>query len=175
MVRAFIGLGSNIEPAENVQKALRLLASQVRIMEISNVYSTEAEGRPDQPSYYNCVVEIETDIPPEELKQTMLRKIELDLGRKRTEDKFAPRTIDLDLIIYGDLVQNTGGLILPDPQITTRPFLAIPLFELEPNLILSGINLAIKDVAARLKGEKMKLLKDYTQLLKKEILHGKRD
>ncbi len=168
-------MGSNIEPAENVKKALRLLASQVRIREISNVYSTEAEGRPEQPSYYNCMVMIETDIPPKELKRTVLREIEEELGRRRTEDKNAPRTIDLDLILYGDLIKKSDDLVLPDPQIASRPFLAIPLFELKPDLILPGINLLIKDVAARLKGEKMKPLKSYTQLLKKEILHGKRD
>ena len=175
MVRVFIGVGSNIEPAENVKKALRLLASQVRIVEISTVYSTEAEGRPEQPAYYNCVVEIETDLPSKELKQTVLRKIEVELDRKRTNDKNAPRTIDLDLILYGDLVQNTDDLVLPDPQIATRPFLAIPLFELEPDLILPGVGLPIKDVAAQLKHVKMKPLESYTELLKKEILHGKRD
>jgi 2-amino-4-hydroxy-6-hydroxymethyldihydropteridine diphosphokinase len=175
MARAFIGVGSNIEPAENVKKALRLLASQVNIVAISNVYSTEAEGRPDQPSSYNCVVEIETDIPPEELKQTVLRKVESELGRKRTKDKFAPRTIDLDLILYGDLVLNTGDLVLPDPQIATRPFLARPLFELEPNLIMPGVGLSLKKVVAQLKSVKMEPLKQYSGLLKKEILHGKRD
>jgi 2-amino-4-hydroxy-6-hydroxymethyldihydropteridine diphosphokinase len=175
MARAFIGVGSNIEPAENVKKALRLLASQVRIAGISTVYSTKAESRPEQPSYYNCVVEIKTDIPPIELKQTVLRKIESELSRKRTKDKFAPRTIDLDLIIYGDLVQNTGDLILPDPQIITRPFLAIPLFELEPDLILPAAGLPIKNVVAQLKPVRMEPLKEYTGLLKKEILHGKRD
>jgi 2-amino-4-hydroxy-6-hydroxymethyldihydropteridine diphosphokinase len=175
MVRAFIGVGSNIEPAENVRKALRLLASQVRIVDISNVYSTETEGRPEQPSYFNCVVEIETGLPPIELKQKVLRKVESELGRKRTKDKSAPRTIDLDLILYDDLVQNADDLILPDPQISTRPFLAIPLLELEPDLILPGINLPIKKVAAQLKPARMKPLKSYTGLLKKEILHGKRD
>jgi len=175
MARAFVGVGSNIEPAENVKKALRLLASKVRIVEISNVYSTEAEGKPDQPSYYNCVAEIETNIPPEELKQTVLRKIELNLDRKRSKDKFAPRTIDLDLILYGDLVQKTDDLVLPDPQIPTRPFLAIPLFELEPDLILPGVNLPIKKAAVQLKPVRMKPLKSYTKILKKEILHGKRD
>jgi 2-amino-4-hydroxy-6-hydroxymethyldihydropteridine diphosphokinase len=175
MARAFIGVGSNIEPEENVRKALRLMASQVRIVEISTVYSTEAEGRPEQPSYYNCVTQIETDIPPKELKQTVLREIEEKLGRKRTKDKNAPRTIDLDLILYDDLVLKTDDLVLPDPQIATRPFLAIPLFELEPDLILPGVNLPIKKAAAQLKPVRMKPLMSFTKLLKKEILHGKRD
>ena len=175
MVRVFIGVGSNIEPAENVKRALQLLASNVGIVGFSTVYSTQAEGRSDQPSYYNCVVEIETEVPPKELKNTILRKIEAELGRKRMRDKNAPRTIDLDLILYGDLVQKTNDLVLPDPQIPTRPFLAIPLFELEPDLILPGVGLPIKKVAAQLKPASMKPLKSYTVLLKKEILHGKRD
>jgi len=167
-------VGSNIEPEENVKKALQLLASKVRIVGISTIYSSEAEGRSKQPSYYNCVIEIETDIPPKELKHTILRKLEVELGRKRTRDKDAPRIIDLDLILYGDLVQKTDDLVLPDPQISTRPFLAIPLFELQPDLILPGVGLHIEKVTAQLGNLKMKPLKSYTGLLKKEILHGKR-
>lgn len=167
-------MGSNIEPEENVKKALQLLASKVRIVGISTIYSSEAEGRSKQPSYYNCVIEIETDIPPKELKHTVLRKLEVELGRKRTRDKDAPRTIDLDLILYGDLVQKTKDLVLPDPQIPNRPFLAIPLHELEPDLILPGIGLPIKKAAAHLQPVIMIPLKSYTGLLKKEILHGKR-
>ncbi len=172
MARAFIAVGSNIEPEENVRKAIRELASQVRIIGISTAYLTEPEGRPEQPLFYNLVVEIETNISPRELKYKIMRKIELDLGRKRMEDKYAPRTIDLDLILYDRLVEKSEDLSLPDPQILERPFLAIPLGELSPELVLPGIGLSITQVIARLKPKGMKALKDFTERLRKEIDDG---
>ena len=98
MARAFIGVGSNVEAGENVRRALRLLAQEMRVVGVSTVYETEPEGRPEQPRYYNCVVEIETEAPPAELKQS-LREIEDRLGRERSDDRYAPRIIDLDLLI----------------------------------------------------------------------------
>lgn len=172
MARAFIGIGSNIEPAENVWAAIRSIALQTRLIGVSMVYCTDVLGRPEQPSYYNCVVEIETEAPPTEVKYGLLRAIENNLGRKRTEDKYAPRTIDLDLVVYGDLAMDAEGIRLPDPEILERPFLAIPLFELAPDLVLAGYGLRIDEVAARLSQDGMKPLKDYVKLLREEASHG---
>lgn len=172
MVRAFIGVGSNINPAENVRNAIRLLSKKVNILGISTVYQTQPEEGLKQPSYYNCVVEIETKASPEELKNRVLRKIEKDLGRKRSRDKYASRTIDLDLILYDDLVLKNDDFILPDPQIASRPYLAIPLYELNPELVLPGSGLSIKKLALNLSREDMQPLYNYTELLKKEIIHG---
>jgi 2-amino-4-hydroxy-6-hydroxymethyldihydropteridine diphosphokinase len=172
MARAFIGIGSNIEPAENMHAAIRSLARQTRLTGISTVYLTQALGRPDQPPYYNCVVEIETEAPPAEIKYGLLRNIENDLGRLRTQDKYAARTIDLDLIVYGDLALDADGIKLPDPEILERPFLAIPLFELAPDLVLAGHGSHISEVAAGLPQEGMQPLKDYTGSLRKELLAG---
>ncbi|MEO8331873.1 MAG: 2-amino-4-hydroxy-6-hydroxymethyldihydropteridine diphosphokinase [Gallionella sp.] len=168
MPRAYIAIGSNIDPAENVRAAIRCLARQTRITGISMVYCTGAIGRPEQPHYYNCVVEIETDVPPAELKYTILRRIENDLGRKRTEDKYAPRTIDLDLIVYGDLTLDAQDIELPDPEILERPFLAIPLFELAPDLVLPGYNRRIREIAAKLPQDEMEPLQDYAGLLRED-------
>lgn len=170
MARAFIGIGSNIEPAENVRIAIRSLARQTRLTGISTVYLTQALGRPDQPPYYNCVVEIETVAPPAEIKYDLLRNIENSLGRTRTPDKYAARTIDLDLIVYGDLTLDAEGIKLPDPEILERPFLAIPLFELAPDLVLAGYGLRISEVAASLTQDGMRPLKDYTGSLREELL-----
>ncbi|MCJ7457868.1 MAG: 2-amino-4-hydroxy-6-hydroxymethyldihydropteridine diphosphokinase [candidate division Zixibacteria bacterium] len=172
MVRAFIGVGSNINPAENVKNAIRLLSKKVRIVGISTVYQTQPEEGLKQPQYYNCVVEIETNFSPEELKYKVLRKIEKDLGRKRSRDEYASRTIDLDLILYDDLVLKNDDFILPDPQIASRPYLAIPLYELNPELVLPGSGLSIKKLALNLSREGMQPLYNYTELLKKEIIHG---
>ena len=174
MARAFVGIGSNIEPAENVEKAVSLLSAAVQIRGISTVYLTEAVGRPGQPPYYNCVVELETEEKPAELKQRVLRKIEKELGRIRGNDRSAARTIDLDLILYDRLVMTTEGLTLPDPDIVKRPFLAIPLLELAPDLQLPGSGLRINEIAAALPQDAMKPLQDYTARLRKGTLHERK-
>lgn len=172
MAQAFISVGSNVNPAENVRKAIGRLALQARVVGVSTVYCTEPVGRPEQPPYYNCVVEIETEAPPLELKHRVLQRIEADLGRKRSEDKYAPRTIDLDLVVYEDLVMETEDLTLPDPQILHRPFLAVPLRELAPRLTLPGMNRRMEEVAAGLPQGSMKPLENFTLLLRRDIRHG---
>jgi 2-amino-4-hydroxy-6-hydroxymethyldihydropteridine diphosphokinase len=170
MVGAFIAAGSNIEPAKNIKKAVQMLSQHVLITGISTVYQTEPIGRPEQQSYYNCVLKVETDIQPKKLKYEILGAIETVLGRVRTADKFLPRTIDLDLIIYDNLAGEIDGVVLPDSQITERPFLAFCLYELEPKLVLPGINLAIADVCSKMSKENMKPLKSYTTQLQKKYI-----
>ncbi len=172
MVRAFVAIGSNINPEENVEKAMHLLALKTQVTGISTVYLTEAEGRPEQPPFYNLVVGVETEMPPREFKYRILRTIENDLGRIRTEDKYAPRTIDLDLILYDDLALQTEDLALPDPEIRRRPFLAFPLSELSPDLVLPGTGLGIKQVLARLSKMEMKPMEGFTKFLRKEVSNG---
>ncbi len=169
MTQAFVSVGSNIEPEENVSKAIGLLAKQVRITGLSTVYVTEPVGRPEQPAYYNCVIAIDTPLAPLELKRTVLRRIEEELGRVRKKDKFAPRTIDLDLILYGDVVMKTGELVLPDPEIRNRSFLAGPLFELAPNLIMPDTKEPISEIATHMRDGGMKPLVAYTNRLIREI------
>ncbi len=169
MVRAFIGIGSNIEPARNVRAAIHSLARQTRLVGVSTVYCTDALDHLEQPPYFNCVAEIETDLSPVQVKHGMLRPIENELWRIRTQDKYAPRTIDLDLIVYGELAMDDGDIRLPDPDIFERPFLAIPLAELAPDLVLAGYGLRIGDIAAKLPRDGMKPLRDYSWLLKEDV------
>jgi 2-amino-4-hydroxy-6-hydroxymethyldihydropteridine diphosphokinase len=164
--RVFVALGSNIEPEAHIQAAVLALALRVQIVAVSNVYCTEAEERPEQPRFYNCVVEIRTEIPAWDLKFEVLRGIEDALGRHRTSDKFAPRTIDLDLILYDDLVVNANGLVLPDPDIVRRPFLALSLSELAPDWTLPEMSLRIAEVASTLRAHEMQPLPDYTAQLR---------
>ncbi len=171
MTRAFIGVGSNIEPAVNIEQAINMLTRETQVTDVSTVYLTEAVGKSGQPPYYNCVVEIETDLPPTELKNRILRGIETKLGRVRTEDKYASRTIDLDLILYDELAMSFGDLTLPDPDILRRPFLAVPLRELIPGSTLPGSGLCIDDIAASLMEGTMKPLANYTKQIRKEFLH----
>ena len=168
MARAFIGVGSNIEPAENVRRSLRLLAQGMRVVGVSTVYETEPEGRPQQPRYYNCVVEVETEAPPPELKRS-LREIEDRLGRVRGEDRYAPRIIDLDILIYDDLVEQTEEMTLPHPDIEQRPYLAAALAELAPTLALPGTDLTLEALAEKLPEQGMRPLEEYTAALRREV------
>ena len=174
MTRAFVGIGSNIDPEKNVKEALRLLKKQVSIRAISTVYLTQPVGTAAQPRFYNCVIEIATQLPPQELKLAVLRRIEDVLGRKRTSDKFASRTIDLDLLLYDALAMTVDDWTIPDPDIVRRPFLAVALHELAPGLVLPGSNASVDEAAAALPRDGMQPLTTYTDLLRKEILHGRK-
>jgi 2-amino-4-hydroxy-6-hydroxymethyldihydropteridine diphosphokinase len=171
LVRAFVSLGSNLDADRNIRKALGMLALQTRLLRLSTVYATEPLGRPEQPTYLNCVAEVMTPAAPEVLKNSVLAYIEKELGRIRTEDKYAPRTIDLDLIAYGQVQLHSPGLLLPDPQIQSRPFLAVPLAELAPDLILPGFAKTNSQIAAALSPHTMLPMADYTQNLRGELHH----
>lgn len=168
MARAFIGIGSNISPAKNVRSAVRRLARKASLVGLSMVYCTEPVGRSGQPPYFNCVAEIETRLAPAQLKRTVLRPIEDELWRIRTADKYAPRTIDLDLIAYVGLAADRGDIRLPDPDIFERAFLAVPLAELAPDLML-GQGRRAADVAADMARDGMEMLRDYSWLLRAEL------
>jgi 2-amino-4-hydroxy-6-hydroxymethyldihydropteridine diphosphokinase len=169
MPRAFIGIGSNIAPEKNILEALRLLASSARIMSISTFYREPAIDRPSEPDFYNGVVAIDTDLPPMALKSKVLQKIEAALGRRRSADKYASRTIDLDLLVYADLVVSSKQLTLPDPDILSRAFVAVPLCEIAPELLLPGSGLPLCEVAERLSKESMQPLSEFTRTLQKEF------
>lgn len=160
MARAFIGIGSNIEPEANIQRAVARLARELRITGVSTFYRSEAIGEKPQPAFVNGVVAVETPLPPLELKLKVLRRIEAELGRQRSADKYAPRTIDLDLLLYDDLVLDTPELTLPDPHISERACIAVPLAELAPQLRLPGTGESISEVARRLRGQRLKRIED---------------
>jgi 2-amino-4-hydroxy-6-hydroxymethyldihydropteridine diphosphokinase len=167
MPTAYIGIGSNIEPEKNIQKALILLSEKVLITGISTFYLTKPFGREDQQLFYNGAARIETDNEPLDLKFRILRKIEKKLGRKRAGDTPASRTIDLDILVYDRIVIRNEKLHIPDPDILERPFLALPLYELSRNMILPGWNRAISAVAEQLKDNDMTPLMEYTEKLRR--------
>ena len=172
MARAFISIGSNIDPEANVKAAILRLGPAARVKAISTIYRTEPVGPPGQPPFYNCVVEIETEMAPREVKFRLLRTIESELGRIRSNDKFAARTIDLDLILYEDLVMSTEDLTLPDPDILRRPFLAVALHELAPGLVLPGSGVRISEAVPPQPRKDMTPLQEYSERVRKEVLHG---
>jgi 2-amino-4-hydroxy-6-hydroxymethyldihydropteridine diphosphokinase len=133
---AYVGIGSNIEPGPNILAAVAKLARAVSVTAVSGFYRNPAIGRPADPPFVNGVARILTGMPPRALVRDVLRSIESALGRRRGPDRYAPRTIDLDLLLYGSLVVEEGGLRLPDPDIRTRPFLAVALGEIDSSLTL---------------------------------------
>lgn len=133
---AFISVGANLNPERNIEEAMLALMESATLLACSTFYWTEPIGRPGQPMFLNGVWKLATELSPMGLKRDVLREIETRLGRVRSADKYAPRPIDLDLIIYADMVVRTAELSLPDPGIRVRDFLAVPLTELDPDLIL---------------------------------------
>ena len=149
-VVAYIAVGSNIQPEANIPAALDKLMSCVRVTASSTFYHTAALQRPGGPEFLNGVWQIETDLDARALKFTVLRRIEEELGRTRTADRYAPRTIDLDLLVYGSAAINEPDLRVPDPDIRSRPFLAAALLELAPELVLADSGERLAALASRL-------------------------
>ncbi len=126
---AFISVGSNIHPEQNIPTALNALSQSVRVTACSTFYETKPIGPVGQPDYANGIWQIETTLAPDTIKSTLLLPIETQLGRMRGADKYAPRPIDLDLVLYDDLRIENDCLKLPHPDIQ-RPFVHIPIREL---------------------------------------------
>ncbi len=135
---AFIALGSNMKPQPNVQAALQLLLQRLTVTGISTFCQTLPIGAPGQPPFVNGMCQIRTDLTPWQLSVQVLRPIESQLGRIRTTDKFAPRPMDLDLILYNDLILDNDGIELPHPDIV-RPFVWMPILELLNKIPLDPI------------------------------------
>jgi 2-amino-4-hydroxy-6-hydroxymethyldihydropteridine diphosphokinase len=130
---AYIGLGTNVgDRAANLRAAVALLRERVAEPVLSSVYESEPVGYTDQPAFCNMVARVHTSLDPHELLRTLIA-IEEAMGRQRTF-RNAPRIIDLDILLYGDVVMHESGLDLPHPRMTERAFVLMPLVELEPEL-----------------------------------------
>jgi 2-amino-4-hydroxy-6-hydroxymethyldihydropteridine diphosphokinase len=184
--QVFVGVGTNICPEENVFGALELLEgnSGIRIAGISTFYRTQALPAPgaskrstdDSPDYLNGVLELQTVLEQGELAAA-LEEIEAALGRLRTSEKYAPRTMDLDLLLFlppsrseataSDL---SNTVPLPHSEIRTRGFVAIPLRELAPDLLLPPDGTPLKEVAASFPGPGGEAEVTFTQRLRDRFL-----
>jgi dihydroneopterin aldolase/2-amino-4-hydroxy-6-hydroxymethyldihydropteridine diphosphokinase len=163
--RAYIGVGSNIDPDTNVPWALRLLGADMELTEVSTFYLTQPLGAPGSPHFFNGVVAGMTDLSIRGLRHHLLH-IESEIGRERSEDKYAPRPIDLDLLLLGDEVEEGEGWRVPHPDVRARPFVAIPLLELAPELILPDTGRTLSDIVAELPPILGEPLDDFTESLK---------
>jgi len=148
--RAYILLGSNIDKEWNLPAAVRLLRERCRVVAVSSVYETLPVGRTDQPTFLNAAVLIETPLSPAALKWQVLRPIETQLGRVRTDDPNAPRTIDLDLVLFDDAVFELDGSPIPDPAILKHPHVTLPLAEIAPDYVHPVTGQTLAEIASRL-------------------------
>jgi 2-amino-4-hydroxy-6-hydroxymethyldihydropteridine diphosphokinase len=141
MTRTFVGLGANLEdPRAQIDRALALLAAEdgVEVIAVSTLRETDPVGYEDQPRFLNGAAELRTTLGARELLERLL-EIERRMGRVRGEGpRFGPRTIDLDLLLYGDEVIDEPGLEIPHPRLHERAFALEPLAELDPALEIPG-------------------------------------
>jgi 2-amino-4-hydroxy-6-hydroxymethyldihydropteridine diphosphokinase len=135
MARAFVGLGSNLGDREGTIRAA--LSRLDGVAAVSALRETDPVGFEDQPRFLNGVAALETELPPRALLERLL-EVERSLGRTREGPRFGPRTIDLDLLVQGDLELDEPGLTIPHPRLHERRFVLEPLAELAPDLVVPG-------------------------------------
>lgn len=148
-VQAFVALGANLDdPVDQVERAFPELARlpETRLVHRSSLYLTKPVGYTDQPDFINAVAQIETALPPRTLLESLLA-IEQRHGRRR-EFRNAPRTLDLDLLLYDGLVMHEPGLTLPHPRMHERAFVLLPLLEIAPDCAIPDIGpaAALRDI-----------------------------
>lgn len=151
MARAFVALGSNLDdPVAQVRAALaalgRLPGTRLRLA--SRLYRTPPWGLQDQPWFINAVAELDTALTADALLQALL-ELESDIGRERGAQRWGPRRIDLDLLLYDGVESRGEALELPHPRLAERAFVLVPLIEIAPGLVLPD-GRAVADLLARL-------------------------
>ena len=139
-VAAYVGIGSNLDdPERQVRRAIEALASmpETRLVRASRLFRTAPWGRTDQPGFVNAAAEIATTLSPRALLDALLA-IERAQGRHRDGTRWGPRTLDLDVLLYGDRVIDEPGLAVPHPHLAERAFVLLPLADLDPALHVPG-------------------------------------
>jgi 2-amino-4-hydroxy-6-hydroxymethyldihydropteridine diphosphokinase len=140
MARVYVGLGSNLGDREGtIRQALERLAAdgQIEVVAVSTLRETDPVGYLDQPLFLNGAAALRTDLPPRALLER-LQEVERDLGRDRSGPRYGPRTIDLDLLLYGGESVDEPGLEIPHPRLAERRFVLEPLAELDESLEVPG-------------------------------------
>jgi 2-amino-4-hydroxy-6-hydroxymethyldihydropteridine diphosphokinase len=150
-MQVYLGLGANLGDRQaNLARALKLLGERLRVEQVSPIYETQPVGYAEQPPFLNAVCRAQTELGPLQLL-SLVKGIEASLGRVPSFPN-APRPIDLDIIIYGDLIMETPDLTIPHPRLEERAFVLIPLLEVAPDLRHPVSGEHIKDLAARVGG-----------------------
>jgi 2-amino-4-hydroxy-6-hydroxymethyldihydropteridine diphosphokinase len=156
MNRAYLGLGSNVgDRAGYLRRALELLARKGEIASVSPLYETEPAGYRDQSRFLNAACLLRTGLRPDELLGS-LKSIEIEVGRISTFVN-GPREIDIDLLLYGQLILETVGLIIPHPRLAERAFALVPLSMIAPHEIHPVLGKTIRYLAEGVNKEGVKL------------------
>lgn len=153
MTRVYLALGSNLGDREElIARAVRAVGELpgTRLQARSALIETDPVGPGPQGKYLNGVLAIESSLSPRELLRALLG-IESALGRDRAKsERWGPRTIDLDILLYGELELDEPGLTLPHPRLAQRRFVLVPLAELAPELIVPGLGASVRDLLVKL-------------------------
>ena len=148
-MQVYLGLGSNLGDREAIlSNGIDSLARKVVIEQVSSLYETEPVGYADQPWFLNAVIRGDTELNPEELLD-FVKDIERDLGRKPSF-RYGPRSMDIDILLYGDRVVETSKLTIPHPRLTERAFVLVPLAEVAPDLVHPVNNNTVSELLAKL-------------------------
>ncbi len=150
MTRVWISAGTNVDPEANMRAAVHNLRSEFGELILSPVYRSRAVGF-DGDDFLNMVIGIDTDLPPDQLR-TRLRDIEKQQGRVRGEERFSPRTIDLDLLTWGEIVDEAANL--PRDEILRYAFVLRPLADVAPGEKYPGIDVSYEQLWRQFSGEK---------------------
>jgi len=150
VTRAFVGVGSNLgDRRATIERAVDLLRAHVAVVAVSTLRETAPWGYADQPAFLNGALEVETSLVARELLDALLG-IERELGRVRAGGpRYGPRTIDLDLLVFGDEVVAEPGLTVPHPRLSERAFALEPLAELDSELVVPALG-RVSDLLAAL-------------------------
>jgi 2-amino-4-hydroxy-6-hydroxymethyldihydropteridine diphosphokinase len=148
-VTAYLSLGSNLGNREdNLDMALKLLGQRMRLGKISSIYDTEPLGNSNQPRFLNIACEVFTRLTPEGLL-ALAKGIEGKMGRRGKSGE--PRTIDIDILLYGDKIVDTRDLVIPHPSMAERSFVLVPLAEIAPELVHPVVKKKIKEMRDAIK------------------------
>jgi 2-amino-4-hydroxy-6-hydroxymethyldihydropteridine diphosphokinase len=156
---AYLGLGSNLgDRRDNLSAAVTGLPPAATVLRASSIYQTEPWGYLEQPAFLNQVLEVETRLSPVDLL-TALKRLEASLGRQATF-RYGPRLIDLDILLYDQLVLDQPDLVIPHPQLAQRAFVLVPLAELAPDLRHPRLGASMTELKNRIDLSGVKLVED---------------
>ena len=148
-MEVYLGLGSNLgDRAQNLRTALSKLPPDIIVEAVSPVYETEPQYLKNQPEFLNIACKCKTALSARAVL-TLIKKVETDLGRVETE-RFGPRTIDIDLLFYGQERVNEPDLIVPHPQLSERAFVLIPLADIAPDFVHPALRSTIQSLREKL-------------------------
>jgi len=148
----YLGLGSNLGQREaNLRRAVQRLGGLVRLLRSSSIYETVPWGYSEQPNFLNCVLEAETALPPLQLL-AVAQSLEDQIGREPSF-RYGPRLIDLDILLYGDVITDLPDLQIPHLRMPQRAFVLVPLAELAPELVHPSLRLTIAELARQVDGK----------------------